>query len=189
MDHGVNHHEQADQDAGQHAGQEQITSGNTGCQRIQHERDRGRNNDAQAAGHGDQASAPLALIAQTDHEGDAHGTDSGGGGRAGTGDGAVEQAGQDDRAGDAAGELAHEVGKEVEQLLGNAALRHDDAAQDKQGHRQDGGGVCAGEGVIQQLGDGAALIHQENRGNGAHDHAGGNGERNGNADQKYDKYQ
>ena len=113
--HRIGHHEQADQDAGDDAGQEQVAGGNAGGQGVEHEGDGGRNDDAQAAGHGDQAGAPALLIAHFHHEGDAHGADGGGGGRAGTGDGAVEQAGQDGRAGHTAGDVSYEVGEEVEQ--------------------------------------------------------------------------
>ena len=189
VEHGVDHHEQADEDAGEDAAQKQRAGGNAGSQRVQDEGDGRRDDDAQAAGHGDQARAPFALIAQSHHEGDAHGAHRRGGGGTGTGDGAVEQAGQDDRAGHAAGKTPDEVGEEVEQLLGDAALRHDDAAQDEQGHGQDGGGVGAGEGVVEHLHDGAAGAHHQDGGDGAQHHGDADGDGNGDADQEYYEYQ
>ena len=189
VDDGPDHHEHADQDAGQHAGQEQVAGGHAGGQGVQHEGDGGRDDHAQAAGHGDHAGAPLPVIAQSHHEGDGHGAHGGGGGGTGAGDGAVEQAGHDDGTGNAAGEVTHEVGEEVEQSLGDAALGHDDAAQDEQGHRQDGGGVGTGEGVVDQLLNGTAGIRDQDGGQSAHDHTGRNGNRYGDANQENDKYQ
>ena len=188
VEHGVNHQEGTDHDAGEHAAQEQIARGNAGGQRIQNKRNAGGNDNAQTACNRDQTGCPGFIITQIDHKGNAHGTHSGGGGGAGAGNSAVEQAGEDNGTGHAAGDLAYKVSKEVKQLAGNAALRHDHAAQNEQGNSQNGGGVCAREGVVQQLLNGAALAHGENGSKGAHDHGNADGHGTGDAYQKYDKY-
>ena len=50
-----------------------------------------------------------------------------------------------------------EIREKAEQLFGDAALRHDDAAQDEQRHRQDRSGVRAGERVVDHLREGTAF--------------------------------
>ena len=61
-DHRIGHHEQANQDAGDDAGQEQVAGGNAGGQGVEHEGDGGRNDDADNASAASDGGCPGLIV-------------------------------------------------------------------------------------------------------------------------------
>ena len=105
-----------------------------------HHRDRGRDDDAEAAGGCGDGGRVAALIAVVDHRRDHQEADRGRRGRAGAGDRAEEETGEHGRGTDAAGKGAGEALGERHQALRNAGGLHQGACEDEggQGHQREG---------------------------------------------------
>ena len=142
---GIDHQAEAYQQPGKDARDEHRSHGDAGGEAVEDEGDRGRDDDPEAAGGGDERGDKGLVIAEADQQRDRHRADRGYRGGAGTGDRAVKQAGRHDRAGKAAGLVAREVGEHIEKLVGNPAARHDDAGEHEERHGDKRSGVDAAD--------------------------------------------
>ena len=88
---------------------------------------------------GGQCHGKLLIIPHFQHDGDCHGTHGRHCGRGRTGDRPEKQAGQNGRTGDSGSLFTNEIGKNIEQLLGDPAPSHDDTGKHKEGDRQQRG--------------------------------------------------
>ena len=163
---------------GAQAGQEQVADGGVGGDAVDHQRDAGGHDDAQAAGHGGQAGGVGTVILGLYHVGDQDTAHGGGGGRAGAGDGAEEHTGHHGGGAQAAGGVADELIGHVDQPLGQPARLHQGAGQHEAGDGHQGEGLKA---RVHLLGDEGQARHVEAADDGG-DHAEAQGDAHGNAD-------
>ena len=173
--------------AGDHAGLEQVADGGVRDGAEHHEGDGGRDDDADGAGAAHQGGGKGGGIAGLDHAGDQHQAQGGHGGRAGAGDGG-EEAGHDDaHDGKAALHVTHAGLGQVDQPLGDLGLFHDVAGEDEEGDGQQhklagGGGEQEGQ-AGHDGGHGAARALDQH----GQDAGGAQAHRNGRAGQKQDR--
>ena len=137
----IDHQQQGDQDARDDARGKQVADRLARSKTVHDKGNAGRNDDAQASGHGNDGDTEFLFISQTQENGKCHAADSRHSGDAGAGNRPVEEAGDDDRAGKACRPLADQIGKQIEKTAGNAALGHQDTGQDEHGHCQHGKAV------------------------------------------------
>ena len=136
VDKGIGHEQDADQDAGNDTCQEEVTDRGTGRHGEHDEGNAGRDDNAQAACDGDDGGRKDLIISHIDQKRDRHGTDCRDGRRGRARDRAVEQAGDDDRTGNTCGTFSKEIGKDIEQTLGDLSACHEDARKDEHRNRQ-----------------------------------------------------
>ena len=134
--HGVGNQRQGDQASGQHAGDEEITHRLAGGQTVHDKGNAGGNDDAQSAGSGYKRGGKFQAVSQIGQNGNAHGADGRDSRRRGSGNRAIEQTGDNYRDGQSRRQHSQKVGEKVKQTLGNTALCHQNAGDNKQRHRQ-----------------------------------------------------
>ena len=164
VEYSVDHQAACDQEAGKDTGGEHLADRGFGVRHaVQDHRDRRRDDNTEGTGDADGRYGKLSGITQIQQDRDGHGTDSRDSCGSGTGDGAVEQAGYDDRAGHTAGDLTDKIGKEIEQLTGNTAAGHNDTGQNEHRDSQQREAVHAFDGVSDKA-DGRNGIHTHETG-------------------------
>ena len=141
----VGHECEANQASGNDAGAEEFGRRGTCCSRVNDVRDAGRDDDAETAGDGDDRCGKDQIIAHFHEERNCHGSDCRDCRGRGAGDRCVEHTGHDDSTGEASCFIADEIGKEIEELFGDAALCHDHAGDHEHGDCKEGKAVHAGE--------------------------------------------
>ena len=133
---GVNHHDGADDKAGDDTCDKQVTDGLSGGQTVHNERYGRRDYYAETACRGDHADDELLAVAEVNENRDTHGADSRDGRGSGAGNRAVKQAGDDGRIRHTAGGLAYKVGEKSVKSVGYAALSHQVTGEDEERNSQ-----------------------------------------------------
>ena len=105
---------------------EQVTDRCAACHAVHNKRNAWRDDDAEAAGDCDDCGGEGPVISEAGKDRDRHTADCGYRSRGRSGDRTVEQTGDNDGTRHASRESAEKIGKDIEQLLGDAALCHDD---------------------------------------------------------------
>ncbi|MDT4859292.1 hypothetical protein FQZ97_937950 [compost metagenome] len=132
-DHVANHRD----DARHHGRSKELGDVLLGQDGVDHQRHRGRNQDAQGAASSQRASGQAARVTVAFHLGQCHRGDGGRRGHRRAADGAEARAGQHRCHGQPAFEPGRDHAGELEQCSGDAALRGEVAHQDEQrNHRQ-----------------------------------------------------
>ncbi len=144
-------------------------------------RNRGWNDDAEAAGGGGNGRGVAPVIAVVDHGRDHQEAHGGGGCGAGAGDRAEEKAGKDGRGADAAGEGAGEALGERHQAFRDTGGLHQGAGQDEGGQRHQRKGTDRGERDLHELDRVLAEIKEGSERGDAERH------RDGRSDQEQDE--
>lgn len=101
----------------------------------------GENDAADDTGRSSQRRRKACGIAVVNHLGDQDAADCGNGRRCGTGDCSEEHTGDNRNHAEGAGHPAEELIAQVDDLLGDTALAHDDAGKNEQGDSHQNGGV------------------------------------------------
>ncbi|MPM63043.1 hypothetical protein SDC9_109921 [bioreactor metagenome] len=124
---GIGHKAETDQQPRKDAGDEHRAHRDAGRKAVEDEGDTRRYDDAQPAGGGDERGDEGLVIAEADEKRYRHRANGGDRRWAGTGDGSVEEAGHDHRAGQPAGLVSREIREHIEKFIGDSAAGHNDA--------------------------------------------------------------
>ncbi len=122
--------------AGDHAGLEQVADGGVRNGTVHHEGDGGGNDDPDGAGTAHESGGEGGAVAGADHTGDHHQAQGCYGGRTGAGDGGKEAGDDDAHDGQTTPQVAHAGLSQTDQAFGDLGLIHDVAGQDKEGNGQ-----------------------------------------------------
>ena len=123
-------------DRRQQGADEHVLDADLGDDRVQHERQTGREQRAERAGNGDQADRVALAIARADHEWQQHAAEGEDGDARGAGERGKESADDHRRDADAAAKMAEQRLEKLRQPLGRAARGEAEARQREQRNRR-----------------------------------------------------
>ena len=144
------HQRDADQDARNDAAEEQPADRDLRDRAVDHHRHARRNDRAHRSGGGDQRGGEARLVARLLHGRDQDRADRRGVGRRGAGHARHHHAADDRGMGEPGAKMADQRAREIDQLLADAARRHDRAGENEIGHRQQREGIELAEHLLRE---------------------------------------